>query len=185
MAAVVPALLAGLYVTSNVRASLAQRSLRAQWETTVAAGTIEPAELSARSFAAGAPVARLGIAAIGMDLIVVEGGAGTRRGPAHAIESVHPGLPGVAIVEAGRFGYGNMFMRLDRLVPGDVIVVRTLAGDRRFTVRSVETVPATAIDPQRDSITPTLLLVAPARSWGSEDRVVVRAEATAGSGGSR
>ncbi|HVL88932.1 MAG TPA: sortase [Actinomycetota bacterium] len=176
LATLVPALLSGLYVSTNVRASLAQRSLRAQWEPAVAAGPVAPATLAARAFTPGEPVARLGIAATGADLIVVAGGNGARQGPALAAGSAYPGLPGVSVIEAGRFGYGNMFLHLDRLIPGDTIVVETLAGVRRFTVRSVRVLPASAIDPREDSVTPVLLLAAPARAWGSSDRIVVRAE---------
>lgn len=178
--AIAPALLASLYVGSNARASLAQRDLRASWESATTETPVEPATLATRTFAAGQPVARLGIAAIGLDLIVVEGGARTRRAPVHAPETVLPGLSGISLIEAGRFGNGNMFMHIGRLVAGDVIIVQTLAGVTRFVVRDVSMIPATAIDARRDATAPTLLLVAPARVWGSDERIVVRAEAGGG-----
>lgn len=178
LAALVPAVLAGLYVSGNVRASLAQRTLRAQWAT-LSASPLDAAGLSTTSLGPDEPIARLVVAAAGIDLIVVEGG-GTLRAPAHRPATVRPGLPGVSVIDGSRFGRGNMFLNLPRLAPGDSIVVQTRAGETRYRVTGIATMPASSIDDGKDATMPALLLVSPARAWGSTQRIVVRAEAVTG-----
>ncbi|GAC1408693.1 MAG: hypothetical protein NVSMB57_00320 [Actinomycetota bacterium] len=177
--ALVPVLLIGAYAATNVAASMTQRALHARWESMRlhAHPSAEPAEPpGTRTVANGNPIARIGVPAIGMDLVVVEG-TGPGGAPLHLSHTVLPGLPGVAAVRGGRFGYGNQFLGLERLVPGDVVMVQTLAGETRMTVRSVSIVAPARVDTGDNGGPPALLLLAPARAWGGSDLIVVRAEA--------
>lgn len=178
LAAAVPVALVAVYAATNLTATLAQRDLRARFEAMRAAGPVSPAALSSRVFAPGEPVARLVAPTVGLDLIVVEGGNG-RRGPAHLPSSAIPGLPGRAVVAGGRFGFGNFFLPLGRLRPGDVLVVETLSGVYRFAVRAVEVVSPSTIGVE-DSERATLVLLSPARAWGGTDRLAVHADLVSG-----
>lgn len=166
------------YVGTNVSASLAQRSLERKWEDAVAAARgLTPAEIAARTPAVGDPVGRLRIPALGLDAIVIEGAdpGQMRRGPAHLPASPLPGQDGVAIITANRLGFGGFFADLDRLTPGDRILVETLGGRRLFVVHTVDVVPVERLDLTTRATRPVLILFASARRWGGGDRIVVRA----------
>lgn len=175
LAAVVPAVLAGMFVAGNVRASLEQRTLSEQFAN---ATRLDATAWATSRLQAGDPVARLRVEAAGIDVIVVEGG-GPARAPAHRPDSARPGLPGVSVIDGARFGNGNPFLNLPRLRLGDVIVLQTRAGTVRYRVTGIATMPAHSVDRGRDASMPALLLVSPAKAWGSRDQLVVRAEAVA------
>lgn len=179
LTAALPVLLLGAYTATNVAASLTQKRLASRWEQLLTHPAGSPAEAARRVFAPGEPVARIGIASIGMDLVAAEG-TGTRGAPGHLSSTSLPGLPGLAAVQGSRFAYGNQFQSLERLLPGDAVTVQTLAGITRMTVTSIIQMPATQIDTTLDAETPALLLIAPTRAWGGPDRIVVRADATEG-----
>lgn len=166
------------FVATNVYASLAQRGLDARWAGLLAeARGLTPVEIAARATALGDPVARLRIPSIGLDAVVVEGAspAEMRRGPAHLPGTPLPGEDGVAAITANRFGFGGFFSDLERLAPGDRIVVETLRGPMTFTVQSADVVPVERLDFDTEATQPVLLLFASARRWGGGDRLVVRA----------
>ena len=175
----VPVALVGGYVVTNVVATTAQHSLLDRWEAAVARGRLDATDLSARAWTSGEPVARIAIPAIGLDLVVAEGGDG-RRAPSHVPSTVIPGAPGLAAVTGGRFGFGNFFLGLERLRPGDEILVENLSGRVRLVVVSTEIVPGTALRFDRDSEAPALDLVTSSRAWGSEKRLVVHATIRSG-----
>lgn len=175
LAAVVPATLAGMFVAGNVRASIQQRQLADRFAN---AAPLDVTEWATASLQPGEPVARLHVLAAGIDVIVVEGGA-PARAPVHRPDSARPGLPGVSVIDGARFGNGNPFLNLPRLRIGDGIVLHTRAGVVRYRVTGIATMPAHSVDAGRDAAMPALLLVSPARAWGSGDRLVVRAEAAA------
>lgn len=175
LAAVVPAILAGMFVAGNVRASIQQRDLADRFAR---ATPLDVTAWATMSLQPGEPVARLRVEAAGIDVIVVEGGDASRA-PAHRPDSARPGLPGVSVIEGARFGNGNPFLNLPRLRIGDPIVLQTRAGTVRYRVTGIATMPAHSVDRGEDSSMPALLLVSPARAWGSRDRLVVRAEVIA------
>jgi sortase (surface protein transpeptidase) len=175
----VPVALVAAYVSTNAVATTGQRELRDRWENAVAGGPVEAAVLANRTWRAGEPVARLAIPAIGLDLVVVEGGDG-RRAPSHLASTAIPGIPGRAIVSGGRFGFGNFFLGLERLRPGDEIVVENLAGITRMVVVSTEVVAAERLGSGRDSAAPALDLITPTRAWRAGGRLIVHAEARSG-----
>lgn len=87
----------------------------------------------------GDPVTRLRIPKLGVDVIVVEGVSGNalRAGAGHFPESALPGDPNGNVAIAGhRTGYGEPFRHLDRLKPGDKIVLVTPFGS--FAYRLVK-----------------------------------------------
>src|SRR6266542_4367856 len=82
----------------------------------------------------GAAVAQLEIPKIGLDVIVVEG-IGMRelaKGPGHYPHTVPVGDPGVSAIAGHSSGWGAPFMKLGRLQPGDLIVVKARGHTLRY-----------------------------------------------------
>ena len=81
----------------------------------------------------GEAAGRILIPSIGVDKTWVQGVErdDLRQGPGHYPQSPFPGQPGNAAIAGHRTTYGAPFIDLDKLVPGDEIVVETLQG--RFT----------------------------------------------------
>jgi sortase (surface protein transpeptidase) len=77
----------------------------------------------------GEPLARLHIPRLGEDWarVVVEGTAQVQlaQGPGHYLDTAMPGEQGNFAVAGHRVGRGSPFLDLDRLRPGDAIVVET------------------------------------------------------------
>lgn len=89
-----------------------------------------------------APVARIEIPAIGVDKVVVQG-VGRRQlrlGPGHYPNTSMPGQGGNVGIAGHRTTYGAPFNQVDRLQPGDPIVVTTLAGTFRYEVTGQQVV---------------------------------------------
>ena len=70
---------------------------------------------------------RLIIPEIGVDAVVVQGedDASLERGPGHAPYTALPGQPGNCVIAAHRNLYGSYFYRVDELLPGAKITLRT------------------------------------------------------------
>lgn len=81
----------------------------------------------------GEAAGRLVIPAIGVDKTYLRGVGRDelRKGPGHYPLTAFPGQPGNAAIAGHRTTYGAPFFDLDKLVPGDEIIVETLQG--RFT----------------------------------------------------
>jgi len=166
------------YVGSNVFASMRQRSLERRFDSAAAGwAKLDPLGRSSVAYAEGAPMARMSIAAIGLDAIVAEGAtpAVMRVAPAHLASSATPGEDGVSIITANRFAFGSFFLRLDRLGVGDEIVMQSAIGRTTYTVVDVSVVPEDQLDLSADSSDRVLVLFASNRLWGGGDRLVVRA----------
>ncbi|MHB8513037.1 MAG: sortase domain-containing protein [Actinomycetota bacterium] len=170
--AIIPTTLVGAYAATNTSAWLTQRHLHSLWDSTPRVAS--EASLATRKFKPGDPIARIVIPSVGMDLVAVAGGS-MHGAPSLLHNTAVPGLPGVSAIEGGRFGYGNQFMSLDRLSEGDEVTLDTLVGRFRMTVQSIVDEPASQIDTSEDVEQPVLLLIAPSRSWGGANRIVVRA----------
>lgn len=71
----------------------------------------------------GAPIGRIIIPAIGVDVVMVEGTGKSdlREGPGHWPETPFPGMRGNFVVSGHRTTYGAPFFKLDKLAAGDVI----------------------------------------------------------------
>ncbi|GJF31219.1 sortase [Kitasatospora sp. NE20-6] len=87
----------------------------------------------------GAPVAVIGIPAIGLrDTVVVEGTSGRdlMRGPGHRRDTVLPGQHGVSVLFGRGTAFGAPFAGLARLRAGDRIEVTTGQGAFTYTVNA-------------------------------------------------
>lgn len=130
--------------------------------------------------AAGSPVARLVIPAIGLDEIVVEG-VGTRElnaGPGHLPLTPLPGAAGNAAISAHR---DRHFSRLGQLRAGDIVDTETESRRARWIVVSTRIVDADA-PAIRPTATPTLTLTTcwPIRWFGpAPQRLIVTAKPAA------
>jgi sortase A len=117
--------------------------------------------------------------------VVVEGTtvADLKRGPGRIVDSGQPGEPGNLVISGHRTTYGAPFADLDRLVPGDAVVVETR--DRWFTyrVRGTEIVAPTAVEvtlpvPRQPGVAPTeslLTLTTCHPRYSARERMVVSA----------
>ena len=97
----------------------------------------------------GEAAALIEIPKIGIEKYVVEG-VGTedlKKGPGHYPETPMPGEPGNAAIAGHRTTYGAPFAELDKLAPGDTILVTTSAGKFRYDFES-----ATIVDPSESSV---------------------------------
>jgi sortase A len=144
--------------------------------------------------APGAPVFRIAIERIGVDVVVVEGvGAEQlRMGPGHypacdadfspplctEYEVVWPGEPGRVIVSGHRTTYGAPFWDLDELAPGDRIEVDTRWGDFTYEVRRSEVVPANSRAIVVPSDEPELVLTTCNPRFSASERLIVFARLT-------
>ncbi len=126
--------------------------------------------------AAGEPVGRIAIPAVGLDEIVLEGvtEAQLEAGPGHVPETVLPGEPGNSVISAHR---DRHFRALGRVAVGDTVVTETRAGSELWVVTRLRIAEAgtPAILPTEE---PTLTLTTcwPIRYVGpAPDRLLVTA----------
>lgn len=129
----------------------------------------------------GAPVARLRIERIGLDWTVVEGVRvpDLQRGPGHFPETPLPGQYGNAAIAGHRTTYGAPFGELDKVLPGDLIEVGTLAGTYNYRVTgSVVVSPGAygAVIPTVDFSRATLVLSTCTPKYSARQRLIVQAE---------
>jgi sortase A len=95
----------------------------------------------------GSSVARLEVPRLGMDLIVVEG-IGMKQlamGPGHYPHTVPIGTPGVSAIAGHSSGWGAPFMRIGRLQPGDLIIVKARGKTFRYRVMNTFVVEPNAM----------------------------------------
>lgn len=84
----------------------------------------------------GSAIARIQIPAIDVDKTVVEGVrvSDLRKGPGHYPTTPMPGQAGNAAIAGHRTTYGAPFGELDKLEPGDQIIVTTIQGQFTYEV---------------------------------------------------
>jgi sortase A len=84
----------------------------------------------------GDGLTRLRIAAIGLEVVVVEGVGvdALRAGAGHYPETPLPGEPGNVAIAGHRVTYGRPFHRLDEVRPGDLIELETPFAVHRYRV---------------------------------------------------
>lgn len=82
------------------------------------------------------PPTRIIIPEIDLDAVVVQGDdeASLRDGPGHDPNSALPGQIGNCVIGAHRNVYGSYFYRIDELLPGSRITLRTPDGKFRYQV---------------------------------------------------
>lgn len=161
------------------RGALASDRARAEWEAALVRADIARSRASVdggsrRTFAPGAPIARIMIPGARIDEIVVEGveDAALMSGPGHLSESVLPGEVGNAVISAHR---DRHFRNLGDVQVGDTVITETLDGTLRWVVAERRVRPAgTRVPLQTDTPTLTLSTCWPIRFMGSApDRLVL------------
>lgn len=132
--------------------------------------------------AAGTPIARLRIPAIGLDATVVEGSEARQlaAAPGHLRTSVLPGQSGVSVILGRRHTHGAPFGDLDQLQRGDTIRVVNGQGTWTYRVAFHRTVPADDATAFRASGDTLLLVTSDGLTAGH--RLVVTARAPKGLG---
>ncbi|MDQ0648233.1 sortase A [Microbacterium natoriense] len=85
---------------------------------------------------AGTPVALIEASAIGLSEVVMEGTTSEvmRTGPGHRRDSVMPGQAGTSVILGRQSTYGGPFAQINRLAPGDDIVITTGQGTHTYRV---------------------------------------------------
>jgi sortase A len=111
--------------------------------------TSGPPETVAGPVALGNAAAQIRIPKIGLEKFVVEGVGveDLKVGPGHYPDTPMPGQPGNAAIAGHRTTYGAPFGDLDRLNPGDPILVTTSAGVFNYQVDH-----ETVVDPSEVSV---------------------------------
>ena len=129
--------------------------------------------------AIGDPMTRLKIPAIDVSTVVVEGttASALRAGAGHYVNTPLPGEAGNVAIAGHRTTYGKPFADLDRLEPGDEVVLETPIGTHVYRV-SAEPFVVEATDWSVISQTPapTLTLTACHPKGSARQRIVIRAE---------
>jgi sortase A len=144
--------------------------------------TTTPALPTAKPIAAdGEAVARLEIPRIGLNRIVVEGATADdlTKGPGHFTETPLPGQLGNAAIAGHRTTHLAPFFDIDKLQPGDEIIVTTLNGRYVYHVTGTEIVAPedyAVVIPTTDVTKANLTLVSCTPRYTAKNRIVVRSE---------
>jgi sortase A len=138
------------------------------------------ARLLARRTRAGDPIGRLQISRIGVSAIVVEGTAASdlSKGPGHYPATSLPGEPGTVAVAGHRTTYGAWFRHVDRLRPGDGIVLTMPYGRFAYRVERTRIVAPTALWVTRRVAYDRIILSACHPLYSAAKRIVVFARIT-------
>ena len=126
-------------------------------------------------------VARLEIPRMGLNRIVVEGATADAltKGPGHFPETPLPGQLGNAAIAGHRTTHLHPFFDIDKLQPGDEIIVTTLNGRYVYHVTGTEVVAPedyAAVIPTTDVTKATLTLVSCTPRYSAKNRIVVRSD---------
>ncbi len=117
------------------------------------------AELSDEATPAeGAPLGRLRIPRLGVDLAVFEGvtAAVLRMGPGHVPRTALPGRGGNCVIAAHRDGF---FRALRHARPGDRVLLSTASGDLEYRLWRRRVVKPTEVSAMRPTSRPRLTLL--------------------------
>ena len=125
----------------------------------------------------GDAIAILRIPKIGVDSAVVQGieRPDLRKGPGHYPLTPLPGQLGNAAIAGHRTTYGAPFYRLDELVKGDDISIRTAAGTYHYAVTGQLIVPPTDVSVLDATPDATLTLTTCNPRYSARQRLVVHA----------
>jgi sortase A len=91
---------------------------------------------------------RIEIPAIGVDSTIVQGDTWDqlKKGVGQMVGSAQPGNEGNMVLSAHNDIFGEIFRNLDKLAPGDEIVVSTERNVYRYIVREIQVVKPTAVE---------------------------------------
>ncbi|MCW2778999.1 MAG: sortase family protein [Frankiales bacterium] len=148
-------------------------------------GTVAPAAPVAVPLGQGLAVLRIPRLGRSYAKVVLEGVGvpDLKRGPGHYPGTALPGAVGNVVVSGHRTTYGAPFADLDRLVPGDAVVLETRDSWFTYRMTGVQIVAPTAIEvtyavPGNPTATPTqrlLTLTTCNPKYSAKQRLVVRA----------
>ncbi|MCL4078370.1 class E sortase [Coriobacteriia bacterium Es71-Z0120] len=126
----------------------------------------------------GEAFARLVCDAMGLDAVVVRGVAprDLTRGPGWAPYTDVPGPTGNCGISGHRTTYGAPFRRIDRVKPGDAIVLVAPYTTYRYVVERVFVVRPDQVEVFDTTDTPSLTLTACHPPYSARYRIVVRAK---------
>ena len=128
-----------------------------------------------RAAEGGDAVARIRIPDIGVDKVVVDGTdpADLRKGPGLYPQTPYPGVPGTTAIAGHRTTYGAPFREIDKLEPGDEIVVEMTYGRFTYEVEKLEIVEPTELSVIRRVDHDRLVLTACHPLYSAAQRIVV------------
>jgi sortase A len=120
----------------------------------------------------------LKIPKLGLDMIFVEGISrdDLRKGPGHHPGTALPGQPGNVAIAGHRTTYLHPFWSLDRLAPGDKVVLRTRHGTFTYRVEWVRVVGPKARWVVGATGEPTVTLITCEPRFSAARRLIVRGE---------
>ena len=129
---------------------------------------------------AGAPVGRIQIPAIGVNVIIVQGtGVGDlKKGPGHWEETPFPGQNGNFVISGHRTTYGAPFFKLNDLKPGDEIDVILPYAVCKYTVSETLIVLPTQLEAVAQAGREQISLAACHPIYSAKQRIVVKGELT-------
>ncbi len=121
---------------------------------------------------------RIQIPAIGVDAPIVQGDGWEqlKKGVAQHIGTPNPGENGNIVLSAHNDIFGEIFRELDRLQPGDVIILYTNQRQYNYTVISTQIVEPTRVEVMAPTASPVLTLVSCYPYLIDNQRIVVSAE---------
>jgi len=104
---------------------------------------------------------RILIPAIGVDAPILQGDSWVqlKKGVGQHIGSSIPGRPGNVVLSAHNDIYGEIFRHLDRLKPGDTVVLLTNLGSYSYLVVNTQIVRPSRVDVMDPTIDPTVTLI--------------------------
>jgi sortase A len=132
-----------------------------------------------RAVGTGDALTRIKIDAIGIDVVVVEGttASALRAGAGHYPQTPLPCEPGNVAIAGHRTTYGKPFHNLDKLAPGDTIVLETPIGSCTYRlVKPPFIVAPTDTGVVASTPTPTLTLTTCHPKGSAAQRLIVQAE---------
>jgi sortase A len=117
------------------------------------------------------------IAAINVDAPIVQGDSWEqlKKGVGQYIGSADPGQPGNMVLSAHNDVYGEIFRHLDKLQPGDQIIIYTSQYSFTYTVSETQIVKPTDVEVMASTSDPTLTLISCYPYMVDNKRIIVRA----------
>ena len=121
---------------------------------------------------------RLQIPALNIDKPIVQGDdwEQLKKGVGQHIGSAQPGQEGNLVLSAHNDIYGEIFRHLDKLKPGDEIIVSTERRSYRYMVRKIDVVPPTAVEVMAPTDYPSATLISCYPYLVNDKRIVVFAD---------
>ena len=125
---------------------------------------------------------RIEIPAIGVDSTIVQGDdwSQLKKGVGQMVGSAQPGHKGNMVLSAHNDIFGEIFRHLDKLTPGDEIIVSTERSQYRYIVREIEVVKPTDVQVMAPTEHAQTTLISCYPYQINTDRIVVFADLITG-----